>query len=450
MINGLIIDLNEKFATIVTEDGLFLKINLYGDMQEGQSVLITKEDLFMENQVNVKKTNNRLHTGILGVIAASLVIIAVSAIWFTSTYNTVYTAVMVDINPRIEIDLNKNNKVVKTVAHNDDALQLSLGELKGLSIEDALEMLVAEAGAKGFLKTGDDPYVLITTVAMKNQSLDALNQKIMVKFDDSSVLQKTNMAITSVTPEELELANENDVPAGLMSLLTGKTDTSVKSFFKDDSNVNQFEDKGVVIKGASVDATSSATSDVSSGNSNSSSDDSKEEMLSDLKERLAKLKTVANPSTAIKDFILKADAYLTTGVGDLTALTKDAKNLWDQIDDVDDDSDDDSDDSDDDSDDSDDDSDDSNDDSDDSNDDSDDSNDDSDDSNDDSDDSNDDSDDSNDDSDDSDDGSDDSDDDSDDSNDDSDDSDDDSDDSDDNSDDSDDDDDDSNDDDDDN
>lgn len=65
---------------------------------------------------------------------------------------------MVDINPRVEIDLNKNNKVVKTIAHNEDALQLALGDLKGMSIEDAIETIVADAGAKGFLKQGEDPY----------------------------------------------------------------------------------------------------------------------------------------------------------------------------------------------------------------------------------------------------------------------------------------------------
>ena len=148
MIKGMIIELHENYGVILTDEGLFLKIKRFGPMMEGQPVYLTEEDIIMENKyendhlshvVDLKHPEKpaktkKLNTAFLGIIAASMLIIAISATWFFATANSVYTAVIVDINPSIELDLNKNNKVVKLVALNDDALDLDLAALKGMQI----------------------------------------------------------------------------------------------------------------------------------------------------------------------------------------------------------------------------------------------------------------------------------------------------------------------------
>ena len=361
MYKGVVMELFKTYAVVFTETGQFYKIKRFGEMTKGQSLLFTEEDLYMENGGQKRQFN----TALLGIIAASLLVIAVSSTWFFATFNTVYTAVLLDINPSVEIDLNKNNKVVKLVALNEDALQLSLNTLKGLEIEDAIETLVAEAGALGFIKSDDGAYVMVTTVSMKNQSTAALEQRIIAKFESSDVLQRTNIALSNITPEQLNTAKSSGIPAGLISYVSGDDKTSVIEFFKVDDNVKTFEAAGTVLRGSSVDTNTGATPTVgstnstsgsssgssssSSSNSSSSSDDSISELTQDLRERLLKLKGIQNPTDTISNFITRADAYFNTGVGDLRTLTAEAKRLWDAVkddddDDRDDDSDDDSDD----------------------------------------------------------------------------------------------------------
>lgn len=355
MYKGVVMELFKTYAVVFTETGQFYKIKRFGEMTKGQSLLFTEEDLYMENGGQKRQFN----TALLGIIAASLLVIAVSSTWFFATFNTVYTAVLLDINPSVEIDLNKNNKVVKLVALNEDALQLSLNTLKGLEIEDAIETLVAEAGALGFIKSDDGAYVMVTTVSMKNHSTAALEQRIIAKFESSDVLQRTNIALSNITPEQLNTAKSSGIPAGLISYVSGDDKSSVIEFFKVDDNVKTFEAAGTVLRGSSVDTNTGATPTVgstnstsggsssstssSSSSSSSSSDDSISELTQDLRERLLKLKGIQNPTDTISNFITRADAYFNTGVGDLRTLTAEAKRLWDAVkDDDDDDSDDDS------------------------------------------------------------------------------------------------------------
>ncbi|HSN65297.1 MAG TPA: anti-sigma factor domain-containing protein, partial [Fusibacter sp.] len=265
MIKGMIIELHENYGVILTDEGLFLKIKRFGPMMEGQPVYLTEEDIIMENKFDhdhiepVKAKTKKLNTAFLGIIAASMLIIAISATWFFATANSVYTAVIVDINPSIELDLNKNNKVVKLIALNDDALDLDLAALKGMQIDDAIELLVSDAGAKGYFIDDDGYYVLVTTVPMKDQSVEALQAKLLAKFEDSDVLQRTSLALTSITPAQLDLAKQNKVPAGLVMVASSGSDTTVKEFFKIDDNVKAFEDSGIVLRGAAVDSVTSAT-----------------------------------------------------------------------------------------------------------------------------------------------------------------------------------------------
>ncbi len=349
MYKGVVMELFKTYAVVFTETGQFYKIKRFGEMTKGQSLLFTEEDLYMENGGQKRQFN----TALLGIIAASLLVIAISSTWFFATFNTVYTAVLLDINPSVEIDLNKNNKVVKLVALNEDALQLSLNTLKGLEIEDAIETLVAEAGALGFIKSDDGAYVMVTTVSMKNQSTAALEQRIIAKFESSDVLQRTNIALSNITPEQLNTAKSSGIPAGLISYVSGDDKTSVIEFFKVDDNVKTFEAAGTVLRGSSVDTNTGATPTVgstnstsgsssgssssSSSNSSSSSDDSISELTQDLRERLLKLKGIQNPTDTISNFITRADAYFNTGVGDLRTLTAEAKRLWDAVKDDDDD-----------------------------------------------------------------------------------------------------------------
>lgn len=346
MINGLVIELQSAYALVLTDEGHFIKVKRFGPMIEGQSIFLTEEDLVMDIQTEDgnldNRTSMRRHFSPLlwGGVLAAFFLIVLSLSWVTISANSIYAAVIVDINPSIQLDLNKNNKVVKLIALNSDALALDLLSLKGKPIDEALEMLIEDVGSKGFFNKTQNDYILITTVAMKDQPVDELKANLLKKFENSDVLQRTNMAISNITPAQLNLAKENKIPAGLVGITASQKPTSVSNFFEAEDNVKTFETSGIIVKGNSVDAvTSASVKPVDNSNSQSNSspvlstnkDMSEETSTKDLQERLSKLKSLSNPSKTILSFISKAETYLNTGNGDLSALTKESKMLWDSV-----------------------------------------------------------------------------------------------------------------------
>ena len=105
------------------------------------------------------------------------------------------------------------------------------------------------------------------------------------------------------------------------------------------------DDRSTGSTGTTGSTSGSTQSSTSSSTGSSSSSDSVEHLRADLAERLSKLKGVSNPSTEIKSFITRADAYFANGTGDLAALTAEGKRLWDAVKDAADDEEDSSDDS---------------------------------------------------------------------------------------------------------
>ncbi len=334
---------------------------------------------------------------VIGAVLAAGMLIGVPTYMSSQA---VHTTVTVDINPSVALSLNKNDKVVKVEAINEDAKSLELQKLKGLSIEEAAERLIDQAEDKGFISDDDDAVILITAVDAKPKSgpeAQAVLEKISKDVQQGTVLEKVDIALQVADQETLERALKEAMPLGLITLDdTVESGTKVMDFVRDENNRVLLENNVLLLTEDELDLDDA---DDDSDDADDDSDDADDDS------------------------------------DDADDDSDDADDDSDDADDDSDDADDDSDDADDDSDDADDDSDDADDDSDDADDDSDDADDDLDDADDDLDDADDDSDDADDDLDDVDDDLDDADDDSDDADDDSDDADDDSDDADDDSDD---------------
>lgn len=166
----------EKNRTyVMTQDGQFKCLKNLQNVQIGETIELQPD---FEIYKNIGKI----------VIAASLIFALIFAI-INFKPPEVYAYVYIDINPSIEVSIDKNGKIINAVPLNEDGKKI-LDKLpyKGLDITTFLAQTVVESQKLGFLKEEDT--VIITTVPVKNSQV--INEDIQKAVNN---IKKTNAKI---------------------------------------------------------------------------------------------------------------------------------------------------------------------------------------------------------------------------------------------------------------
>ncbi len=239
-----IMEINSSYAVGFSK-GEFLKLKKKAGMKIGDEVIFLDEDRYnnKKRQVNWRALS--------GVAAACIVVLILVLSTYMNHY-MVYAIVTLDINPSVELKLNKQNEILSMKAMNKDGVELMNVNIEGLTIEEAVEVLVTEAVADGFIDTAGDDYILVTTVPIKKK--DDLAEEIESKIEgyvrEAKTLQSVNIAMTSASKNELDRAVIEEKPLGLIAISDQEDlrdiDT-VESFFTNDDNLKIFEKKNKII-----------------------------------------------------------------------------------------------------------------------------------------------------------------------------------------------------------
>ena len=100
--------------------------------------------------IEMPKTNSLRRFA--SMAAVLVLILGLSALGLFSTANRVASIVNIDVNPSIELKLDKNAKVLEANALNDDAVQILEGmELKGTNVNTAANALVGSLLKHGYI-----------------------------------------------------------------------------------------------------------------------------------------------------------------------------------------------------------------------------------------------------------------------------------------------------------
>ena len=158
----------------------------------------------------------------IGIVALFLVI---GFIIFDN--NKIVSTITLDINPSIEINLTRNEKVKSVVALNEDAKEIVNGNLKGKSIDDTLKQITDNLIEKGYV--AEENYVEIILYSEG----DISNKELETKLKETLEKEKIDSNITTiekVSKEDEELAKKYDVSPAKISY--------IKSIIKDNENIN--------------------------------------------------------------------------------------------------------------------------------------------------------------------------------------------------------------------
>lgn len=159
-----------------------------------------------------------LLTGILGFI-----------IWNNKTVSTI----TLDINPSIEIKLNRKEQVKSITALNDDAKEIIDNKIKGKSLEDTFEILITNLIEKGYIEERKNiDVVLYVDGSISNEKV---SEKIEFEFGKKNVHSEI-IVIDKIEKEDEKLAKKYNISPAKVAYIRTLTDENEKIDVEDMAN----------------------------------------------------------------------------------------------------------------------------------------------------------------------------------------------------------------------
>ncbi len=154
------------------------------------------------------------------VAAASiLVLLSVFPLW-NMLHASAYAAVSIDINPSLELELDKEYRVIDATSFNKEGKLLLDGvEWRKHSFVDVASNVIAEAGRQGFLKKNHD--ILIASIGLKDVRVsDEVVRFVQKEIPVLTASDQEQVTITLMksSKEVREEARKNGMSAGKFAL----------------------------------------------------------------------------------------------------------------------------------------------------------------------------------------------------------------------------------------
>lgn len=224
---GIIIEINDSNIGILTPSGEFAYV-------KRNSRSVTMGDLYSEEVfTHIKKKNINVKKIFL-VAASFLLLVLLSSGVFL--YNQPVSAITIDINPSIELYVNRWNKIIKVVPLNDDGKNL-VNELsiKNLDISNGIEKIYEKCKSENYI-TEDykkDKAINIEVSNLKNHQLDLSKVEKKIENDGINIIidNNKNKEINKDTNSEKSTSpNEKEKDSNF------KTEKSNNNKNKEDNN----------------------------------------------------------------------------------------------------------------------------------------------------------------------------------------------------------------------
>lgn len=116
------------------------------------------------------------------------------------------STITLDINPSIEINLDKNDKVVNIKPLNEDAKDIISNDLEGKSLDDTIEVITNNVIDKGYIEDGN---VTILLYSKGNISNDSIHDKINDSFNKREVHSEI-IIVDKITEEDKDNIDVNN------------------------------------------------------------------------------------------------------------------------------------------------------------------------------------------------------------------------------------------------
>ncbi len=199
---GVILDKKGKSYTILTDKGDYMSKKFNKSYKVGEEI-----------EVGISSFNYRSFSAaavfiLVGILAFNMLMIP-------------YGYAEVSINPSVELGYNRLYSVIKAEGLNADGIKLlnENNRIKGMKVEDAVEYLIAEADADGYMSKTEENYVVIAYTSKDGKLNSKLEYKVKEKTQNSGA-DLTLMNMEQNKYSDIRDKKDNPAVEGLKEKLT--------------------------------------------------------------------------------------------------------------------------------------------------------------------------------------------------------------------------------------
>lgn len=174
MKQGIVMEIKNRKAIILTKEGAFEKVPL----KKGQHVEIGSEMIVPAKTIHLSLGTKRLA---ISIAAAVIFLLFFNQFWLTKQSDLAIAAyVGLDINPSLEIGVNKELNVVEVIPLNEDGKKI-IGQIQGnyenQPLAQFIEQTIKLAQKDGYLDQNKD--ILLTTTMIEESAKDSIEKNLV-------------------------------------------------------------------------------------------------------------------------------------------------------------------------------------------------------------------------------------------------------------------------------
>ncbi len=229
MNKGKVIDIQEKFVIVMNDQMAYEKIEKKNGLSIGKEVYYFEEDLYKERKQPVKK-----------YFLVAAVIFMMLFIQPLLVAEEAYGYISVDINPSVELQVNKNLEVLSIEAINTDAKEYVKENWIGKPAREVINLIIEETQSKGILNK-ERNFVLVSYYFNDENTS---SEKVFVQSLDELFNEKPHdysVAVIRSDAETYQEAKEAKESLG-KQVLNKKMNTKVDDLLAAKESIEKDED----------------------------------------------------------------------------------------------------------------------------------------------------------------------------------------------------------------
>ncbi|WP_223700592.1 anti-sigma factor domain-containing protein [Sutcliffiella deserti] len=242
MKKGIVLEVHDDYVTMLTPDGEFLRSRKQkGEVGIGEEIIFFPMHRSTESSKKRRFSLFKIRWAIVTLLTATILLFTLYPKYIN---NQVYAYISLDVNPSLELSINKHFRVLSIDAYNEEGKRL-LGDLKDWENEEIAHvssMIMGLIREEGYLNNGGE--VIIASVLSESDNLIWKNKIQNEIIAISKTIQVENINVTTI-----ETTNEKRGEALRQGVTPGKfiqNERSTELVEKDDtSSLNENTNTGI-------------------------------------------------------------------------------------------------------------------------------------------------------------------------------------------------------------
>lgn len=244
-LKGIVLEIDKKGAILINNEGNYIRIRNKKELIPGVLVEYSENDIINTNKKPLYtffRENNKL-VYVLGSAAVLIFIVALFAIISRQAVNATFAYIDVDINPSIELKINKDSSIIGVRTLNKDGEELCQNiDFIGKKAENGVMDIINKSAELGYFK--DKTKLVLVAGALrvdekissdKFQELNIEMGSLIEKIKNRIKKEKKELQLVAfhTSPVKLREAHENNMSLGRYSIYTNADNQGIKLALED-------------------------------------------------------------------------------------------------------------------------------------------------------------------------------------------------------------------------